>query len=367
MLVLITLTHVPTIFSAKFSQPFGFVSAAEGFVFLSAFLAGVVYTGIARKSGLPAMRAALWRRAGKVYLAHAGMLVFLFTIIAGIGISVRQPAIENLISFYLGNPATALWTGFALIYNPPLLDILPMYVLFMLVSPLVLSVGLRRGWFLILVVSVATWVCAQFGLANLLYALLAHATRLNVPLHETGAFQLVAWQLLWVLGMWLGSATASGRTREFEFPGWLVWSAVALAGWAFAWRHLFGQQPFGAESLYNVLADKWQLAPLRLLNFLALFVLAVRFGPRLAPFVARIRFLEVLGRASLSVFCAQLVIALLALCAIGDRFESVSLWDQIVLLAASFAVLYRVARSVAEKKPPSARRARMRPANAHAV
>jgi hypothetical protein len=38
MLVLITITHLPTVFSAKFSQPFGFVSAAEGFVFLSAFL-----------------------------------------------------------------------------------------------------------------------------------------------------------------------------------------------------------------------------------------------------------------------------------------------------------------------------------------
>ena len=367
MLVLITFTHVPTVFADRFSQPFGFVSAAEGFVFLSAFLTGAIYTGIARNSGCAAMRAALWRRARKIYFAHAGMLLFLFTIIAAIGISAQRPAVKNLISFYLGHPGTGLWTGFALIYNPPLLDILPMYVLFMLVSPLVLTLAFKRGWRVILAASLAIWACAQFGLANLLYAGLVGATRLKVPLQETGAFQLVAWQLLWVLGMWLGWSAASGRERVWEFPRWLVWTAIALATWALLWRHLVGQQPFGAASLYNILADKWQLAPLRLLNFLALLVLAVRFGPQLAPLLARLHFLEVLGKASLPVFCAQLVIALLALCAIGDRFESVPVWDQAVLLGASFAVLYAVARSVEGKKRAAVRRAApMRPASARA-
>jgi len=43
MLVLMTVTHLPTWFSAHLGQPFGFVSAAEGFVFLSAYLVGSVY------------------------------------------------------------------------------------------------------------------------------------------------------------------------------------------------------------------------------------------------------------------------------------------------------------------------------------
>src|SRR5215831_9237835 len=46
MLVLMTLTHMPTRFSDPLGQPLGFVSAAEGFVFLSAFLAA--YVGIGR-------------------------------------------------------------------------------------------------------------------------------------------------------------------------------------------------------------------------------------------------------------------------------------------------------------------------------
>lgn len=36
MLVLMTLTHLPTRLSSPLGQPFGFVSAAEGFVLLSA-------------------------------------------------------------------------------------------------------------------------------------------------------------------------------------------------------------------------------------------------------------------------------------------------------------------------------------------
>lgn len=345
MLVMITITHLPTVFSEKFSQPFGFVSAAEGFVFLSAFLTGVVYSGIAHKDGLSAMRKALWRRASKIYMAQAGMLLFLFTIIAAIGISAQRPAIKNLISFYLSDPATALWTGFALIYNPPLLDILPMYVLFMLVSPLALSIALRRGWAPILLASAAVWAGAQFGLGRLLYSALVAATHLKVPLQETGSFELVAWQFLWVVGLWLGCSSTSEREHPLEFPRWLLLCAFSLAAWAFVWRHAVGQLPFGEHNIYNALFDKWQLAPLRLANFLALLILIVRFGPRLARF-ARLPFLEVMGRASLSVFCTQLVIALLALAALGDRRATTPIWAQVLLLAATFAALYAVAAMV---------------------
>ena len=52
MLVLMTLTHMPTGFSPVLSQPFGFVSAAEGFVFMSALMVGRVYGGRARRQGI---------------------------------------------------------------------------------------------------------------------------------------------------------------------------------------------------------------------------------------------------------------------------------------------------------------------------
>src|SRR5687768_9046581 len=58
MLVLMTLTHLPTRIASPAGQPFGFVSAAEGFVLLSGFMAGLVYATRERREGEERMRAA---------------------------------------------------------------------------------------------------------------------------------------------------------------------------------------------------------------------------------------------------------------------------------------------------------------------
>ena len=148
-------------------------------------------------SAFSATSQALWRRAGLVWLCHVGVLLFLFTLIAKIGLRTDRRAIKNLISFYLEEPIDALWTGLVMIYNPPLLDILPMYILFMALSPLLLVHGVRQGWAPILVASIALWIVAQFGFGNAVYtSLLAHAKVRLPPYEQTGSFSLVAWQFL---------------------------------------------------------------------------------------------------------------------------------------------------------------------------
>ena len=342
MLVLITVTHVPTHYSRWLTQPFGFVSAAEGFVFLSAFLVGAVYTRRAIEHGPAAMRSALWRRAGQIWLCQAGMLLFLFTVIANVGLRTNRQAIKNLISFYLEQPIDALWTGLALIYNPPLLDILPMYVLFMLASPVALTIGLQRGgWFLVIGVSMVLWLLAQFGLSQLTYNVIVRAVDLKVPLHQTGAFEMVAWQFMWILGMWMGSRREAVPAQR-DFPGWLFAASLAIGIGCMVWRHAHGLAPFGSNRELNLLFDKWSLGPLRVLNFLALLVIVVRFGPWLAERV-RFTWLEALGRASLPVFCAQIVAVLVVLSAIGDKQGELPVWADTVLLAVVLLGLYGVA------------------------
>ena len=49
MLLWITLTHLPTVASTYVNQPFGFFSAAEGFIFLSALFTGRIYSRIAAR------------------------------------------------------------------------------------------------------------------------------------------------------------------------------------------------------------------------------------------------------------------------------------------------------------------------------
>ncbi|MBS0340892.1 MAG: OpgC domain-containing protein, partial [Proteobacteria bacterium] len=88
MLVLMTLTHLPTRLTDPLGQPFGFVSAAEGFVLLSAYMAGLVYSRLAYRKGIVEMERAFWKRAFKIYLIQAAILFFLFTVITAVGLRI---------------------------------------------------------------------------------------------------------------------------------------------------------------------------------------------------------------------------------------------------------------------------------------
>ncbi|SFE04847.1 OpgC domain-containing protein [Paracidovorax konjaci] len=362
MLVLMTVTHLPTRITMPLGQPFGFVSAAEGFVLLSAYMAGMVYGRVAVRRGVADMRRAFWRRALKIYACQAATLLFLFTVITFIGIQADEPAIKGLLTFYLAKPLEALIGGLLLVYEPPLLDILPIYVLFMLASPWVMASGLRHGWAPVLGTSVLLWFLAQFGLSQWFYDLMNAVVQNPIPFHETGTFSMWGWQFLWVLGLWMGASRNDPQAPAFHFPRWAVAVAVALAVVGFVWRHAIGQVPFGdANPQWNLFFDKWQLGPFRVLNLFALLVLAIRFGPALAAWLPRQRWLETLGAASLPVFCAHLVVVLLAISLMGANYER-PWWQDIALLIVCFGTLHAVARislwmdQGPEDDPPHARR-----------
>lgn len=342
MLVLMTLTHLPTRVSSPTGQPFGFVSAAEGFVLLSGFMAGLVYAGRERREGEASMRSAFYQRVLKIYLCQAALLAFLFSVVAVVAVLSQQEAITGLMRYYLNEPLHALLGSLLLIYSPPLLDILPMYVLFMLLSPMVLIHGLRHGWVGIMAFSVALWLGAQFKLGGWLYEWLAPAAGIRIPLVQTGAFEVLAWQFLWTMGLWMGAERAVQRPPAV-FPRWLLITAIVYAGVCFVWRHAVGQVPIPSDASLNMLFDKWQLAPLRLFNLFALLVLAMHFAPWLARRLPRVRALEVMGAASLPLFCAHLVLALLALAVFGAPAPQRPLWIDAFILVGSFAALYGLA------------------------
>jgi hypothetical protein len=359
MLVLMLSTHLPTNFGIPTSQPLGFVSAAEGFVMLSAYMAGLVYTQRYMRHGMQAMRRAFLKRALVVYGCQAASLLFLFTIIAGLGLSLPQPAVQNLIWFYLQQPATALFSSLGLVYNPPLLDILPVYVLFMLASPWVLTYALRHGWRAILILSGLLWLATQFELSHFLYGGVVALTGLPVPFSETGAFETFGWQFLWLFGLWLGSMHArTPPAQRRPLPAGLVFSAAIVAVTFLIWRHIVGLSAFPAGNPFNFLFDKWHLGVLRLLNFFSLVVLVIYFSPWLKAHLPRTRWLETLGRASLSVFCAHLVIVLMVLTVIGEPSPDRALWKDLALFAGSIFALYVVARLVSDNKT---RRAAVQP------
>lgn len=342
-LVLMALTHLPTGFASTLTQPFGQVSAAEGFVLLSAFLAGRVYLRRGLQQGMPAMRQALWERAATVYSHHLGLLAFGLAIILPLGLLNEQGAITGLFHQFLRNPDLAGTAAFLLVYQPPLFDILPMYVLFLLFTPWLLALAQRHGWTVPLAISVALWAAAQLGLRASFHDGLMALTGMSLPLHATGAFNPFAWQLMWVVGLWLGGATLLGAAPPLRATSRTLALLAVLALTLLAWRHTGGWHPFGETrdgvALANALIGKWDLGPLRVLNVFVLTVLIAACGAvpiRHAVF----GWLATLGRSSLAVFSAHLVCCLIALAVFGAeaRTESRIGLDVAIILASLCAM-----------------------------
>src|ERR1051326_6553288 len=147
MLVWITLTHLPTAASTYVNQPFGFVSAAEGFIFLSALFTGRIYFRQAEHDGYLPMVRKLWTRTLRLYGYHGLLLVFVFLVAVPIASRGNRPGLHNLLDFYfMAGARQAITEAALLIYRPPLLDILPMYIIFLALTPLGLLLARRIGW-----------------------------------------------------------------------------------------------------------------------------------------------------------------------------------------------------------------------------
>ena len=351
-LVWMTLTHLPTRFSVFVNQPIGFVSSAEGFVFISALLVGRLYIREFVQDPVNA-RAKLWKRSFKIYGYHLAMLAFAFTVVAAFAEHTHKAALVNLLNFYLARPKAAIVGSVLLLYCPPLLDILPMYVTFLFFTPVVLAAALRWGWRWILGASGLVWTLAQLGMRDLVHNWVVHLTHLRIPLQETGAFNLFAWQAVWTVGLWVGARTAIEREPFPRVPGWLAGGAVATCLFFVGVRYGWLGPRLTIQALGTQL-DKWQIGPLRVVN---LFAFAVFFY-WLRKYVIRVVALEpfpTLGKASLRVFCAHLFFVFVGLALLYGDFNADGL-DQlhgipaIALLAVTFTALILVATDEVRKK-----------------
>lgn len=351
-LVWMTLTHLPTRFADFVNQPFGFVSSAEGFVFISALLVGRLY--IRDWVQNPAnVRARLWKRSFKIYGYHLLMLALAFTVVAAFAAHTHKAALMNLLNFYFQRPRAAIVGSVLLLYCPPLLDILPMYVTFLFFTPLMLAAAVRWGWKWILAASAFVWLLAQYGLRDIVHSWVVSITHLHIPLQETGAFNLFAWQGVWIVGLWLGAKSATQTEVFRRVPGWLA--GLAAAGCLFFIGIRFGWLgPHLTQQALGLKIDKWQIGPLRVLNLMA-FTTVVYWARKYLIKLVTIEPFLTLGKASLKVFCAHLFFVFAGLALLYGDFNRDGL-DQlhglpaIALLAITFASLIIVATNEVKKK-----------------
>lgn len=366
LLLWMTFTHLPTKASILSNQTFGFVSGAEGFIFLAAFMVGQLEYRKEQKGGEIATVRDLAKRTARVYLYHGGLLLIAFTVFAELAVTFHRPAVQNLLSFYLSAPKRAVVAAFLLQYRPSLLDILPMYVVFMALTPLARRLAHRWGWDPVIYISFGIWAAAQFGLRAFLYKKI-NLFGLSVPENSIGAFDLYGWQLLWIVGLAMGTIYAESLVEPAErtapanhlrLPPRLLRLSIGIAMVFFVLRYSPVDHWMDAN-LLGWLIDKWHLGAARVINFSAITIVLVRFGSRLASLKVFAP-LALLGQASLEVFCVHVVC-----CIAGDLLSheadpQLPILTQVVLLVLTVSLLFATAlarKSWVEKRnvsPPLA-------------
>jgi hypothetical protein len=335
---LIFLDHIPSnVVSWITIRNYGFSDATEIFIFISGYTAAFVYGRAMRERGFVVAGARILRRAWQIYVAHIFLFAIYMAEISYVATSFDNPlyAEEMNILDFLKQPDMTIVQALLLKFKPVNMDILPLYIILLLLFPPILWL-LQRGPMLALGASLALYVLAwQFGW--------------NLPAYPEGSwyFNPFAWQLLFVFGAWCALGGANRLAPLLRWPATLV-IAILYLGFAFiialSW-YLPEQTSFVPHWLEDLIypIDKTNLDVLRFAHFLALAVLTVRFVPRTWPMLnSWILYPAILcGQHSLEIFCLGVFLAFaghFALVEISGAF-----WMQVMISLLGVAAMIATA------------------------
>jgi hypothetical protein len=328
--------HLPVLFPGVFAiipccyEALGFFSMAEGFVFLSGYVTGLVYTRVRREKGDGALYRKAIHRSFTIYAYYvSAVVVLLVTVRAGGRAHVVWGSWQHLMDLPLRVAAIKVA---ALVYQPTFLEILPMYAGFLLLAPVLITL-LDKGMIVpIAATSVLLWGLGQFGARE-------DALGALFPTGDVyfGVFNLVTWQLLFVSGLICGHRSAV-LGRPWIPQGWkLPLAAYLLALGLFALKH---------HLVPATVDDRWiqrsSLGPLRLLDFACLVYLVTRFRGNIERRIAW-EPLALLSRNSLQIFAFHLMPIYLGWLVIDGK-TTISQWIEIGFFAFCVLGLMLIAR-----------------------
>jgi hypothetical protein len=348
-LIFIFIDHIPENVLSYFTpQAFQFYDAAEIFIFISGYTAALVYGRTLALQGAFYATAQILRRAWQLYVAH----IFLFMIfIAEVSYTVttfNNPMYndEMRVADFLSEPHVAIVKALLLEFQPTFLDILPLYILLLVIFPVIL-LGLRLQLLLVLIPSFLLYAAAQ-------------ATDLSVPAYPEGHawyFNPLAWQFLFTAGAALGLGEAGAGPR-FRVAGAPLLMAIVIAGVGLiiklSWTIHGVWDPFPGLFLKELWpVNKNNLSPIRLVTFFANVLIVstlvppnIKFlhSPMAKPFIR-------CGQQSLEIFCFGILLSALGHFLLSEYNSA--LLTQLAVNVAGVLVLFATAKMIAWYKSMS--------------
>lgn len=319
------------------TRNYGFSDAAELFVFIAGYAAAIVYAKSMLTQGFTAGTTRLLERAWQLYVAHVVLLVINLAVINWAAQTYNEPHLvdEFNVAGLTDDPVRTLTQGLLLKYKPFNFDILPLYIVVLAACPPALWLMLRRPDVTIAGALVLYFAARQF--------------EWNLPVYPSGVwyFNPFTWQLLFMLGAWCALGGASRTRTIIRSPAVLVigtaYLSFALVMTMAGHFETIGRSfPQWLVSAFNP-NDKTNLAPYRVVHFIVIAVLVIRFLPINRPGLESrwLRPLIVCGQRSLEVFCVGLLLSFVGhflLDVVSD-----SLLAQIVVSMSGIALMTAVA------------------------
>ena len=270
----------------------GFFSGAEGFFFLSGFIFSRVYRRRTETKGPAVATRLMLKRWFHIYSMH------FLCVAAACACAPLMPAaflgLKEDYALFVNSPIKAFFLGSALIYQPHMLGIVPMYLVFIpIAGGLIL-----RGW------ERSHWVPL---VAILLWALQLGEVRAHLDVFTAGnrISMLAAYQMLFFVGTWIGSQSLEKPVIRVH-PA-LALLCVAVVGGCFVALHprYFGLNQATVDAMTAGPSDKLSMGWLRVLNFSAAAYLVYYYSSPLRKLP--LAMFAALGRNSLGIFVGHIV------------------------------------------------------------
>ena len=335
--------HLPDNTVAQFTlQTVMFGDAAEVFILISGYTAGMVYGRAMERQGFLIAAVRVSHRVWQLYVAHVFLFVIFIAMMAYTVEALNSSlyAEESQAANFLSDPGVAVVKALTLQFQPAYMDILPLYIVLLAVLPFAL-IGFRFWPRVVLIAAFALWLAVQIDGR---IALSAYPGPDRV-----WTFNPFGWQALFFLGAWLGWRGTRGAVPWLD-RRWLLRLAAGFALAAFVIRlswTLHGLYPpipalASGKALWLFLS-KEDLGLLRFASVLALALLVARLVAPQARFLAgRVAWPFVIcGRHSLHIFCLGILLAVMGHLVLNESFGRVLM--QLAVSAVGIGIMIAVA------------------------